>query len=497
MTITEDLPLLKPLKGLNLNHTRGEGSLPLNSIKIPFRLRDDTAETRAYISTKLTPSIAEQALAQPIGVQFIEGVPHLIFGWCRLQAFRELKHETIPYVTRENMSEDDRLSLELEENIIRRDMTWQEICLSVQRVHELKIKTASKDQRRWGIRQTGHLLGVSSGYVQQAKIIAEEIQRKNCYVLEAPNITAAINKLRALKQDQAAAELARRHNVITQTTPALKPQKVAKQSGPAPSPEHPSPIQTPQRCSLNEHAKQERVVDLSWLMKGDCLEWFKTAEPESVDLVYTDIPYAIDMNDVEDHVNSERVKDEHNVEENLAQMPRFIEGAYKVLKPDTFLLFWMDLCCWELLKTLGEKAGFTVQPWPIVWHKTHTCKNKSAGTWWTKNIEYVMVMRKGQATLRNPQASCLKASDGAPERKMQANPFAKPFEFSKWLLDPIIYPGMKVLDCYAGEGSIVRALLNLGCQPIAIEKKDIHFNRLLQHVKEYYIGTTHGGVKFV
>ena len=58
------------------------------------------------------------------------------------------------------------------------------------------------------------------------------------------------------------------------------------------------------------------------------------------------------------------------------------------------------------------------------------------------------------------------------QRQTQRNPFAKPFAVSKEVIGAVCIPGDVVVDCYAGEGSLVRCALNMGMQIRAIEKKE-------------------------
>ena len=47
------------------------------------------------------------------------------------------------------------------------------------------------------------------------------------------------------------------------------------------------------------------------------------------------------------------------------------------------------------------------------------------------------------------------------EKRRQKNPFAKPFEANKWMLESFAHVGQTVLDPYAGGGSIARTGISL------------------------------------
>lgn len=487
-----------------LTHATAAGLIAISDLVIEDRIRTDSFEIRTKIAEHLAPSIAEFGLIHPITVERLpDGRLKLIAGWCRTQAFLLLKQTHISYCFVENLKDGDAEAMEIEENIRRHSMSWQDECLGIRKVHLVYTRKAHLRSKRWGKAQTGHLLNYSAAYMSDCLVIAELLEKGDKEILSAPHYSAAQKVLSKRAEDKIAAELIKRNNSITTVA-----RKISRASGPISTS---SPNDTPSLLSLldllspslskplkkNEGPHEIHEVALSKILFHTKNElWFDQRADESIDLIYTDIPYGIDMEDL-DIADLERVEEEHDVEENVEQMPVFLRNAYRVLKNDSFLLFWMDLKHWEKLTKWGQDVGFVVQEYPLVWIKTHECKNRAAHCKWTKAIEYVMVMRKGKPALKTPQLTNYLACSGKAERKLQMNPFAKPFEFTKWLLEPVMLPGMTVLDCYAGEGSLVRALLNLGANVIALEKKANHFNRLTEHVKQHFKNTLQGEIHFV
>lgn len=500
-------------------HSLACGLLPLTSIIIPPRLREDTADIRIKIESDLAPSIQNHGLIHPITLaehELIEGKNHLgdtissqfslIAGWSRLTAFSLLGYPEIPYNIRTSIPEHERLALELEENIRRNEMPWRDIILAIRLTHRAKRAAASVDHVKWGQSQTGFLIGQSAGYVSEAIMFADLIIAGDKEIASASSHWDARRILTQRKEDEAKAKLALIHTRNVGAARSIIKQKEVPSSSSSPDLSDllaptPSSIETlsasnSESVTTVELSKMLFNMDTVYPQSDGSPSWFDQAEPESVDLVYTDHPFGIDMDDL-DLVQQDRIEEAHGVEENLEQMPLFLKGSFKVLKKDGYLLFWCDLCHWEKLISWAEEAGFQVQPYPIVWIKTHSCKNKAAQAWWTKAVEYVMVCRKGKPTLSIPQKVNYYACSGYAERKSQNNPFSKPFEFSKWLLEPLIIPGMTVLDCYAGAGSLVRACIRLGCKVVAVEKEVHHFNDMLESVKETFEETVQGKIDFV
>jgi DNA modification methylase len=534
----------------SLLHTEGSASASVLSILVDERLRTDDAEIRIRIEEDLVPSIAEVGLIQPIilerlpasraGVNINGEAIHsdllLIAGWSRLAAFSLLKYSTIPYNFRENTPEHIRDEIELEENIRRNEMSWQDIALSIRKIHFKRVsltaefnkgKSKSEQMKPWGQRATGSLLNVALGDVSEALLLAEYLKKGDPEITAAANPFAARNVLLTRREDEIAKNLAKKQSNNTNSLKkAVKPQHRVVRT---PADERPKGIaETPPVRTLNPTVEPapKIEIDLSHMLYNlDSIydqpdgspPFLARLEPESVDLIYVDPPFGIDMEDLEGRKDIERVAAAHDVGENLDQMEVFFEHAYRVLKDRSYFLQWCDMKNWDKFagrmtrqkdKATGnvvwkhekgwlEKAGFTVCPYPMIWHKAHACKNQAAGVWPTKSYEYVCVARKGKANLLKPIPDSVFRCSGTSERKLQANPFAKPFEFTKWLLDYFVRPGSVVLDCYAGEGSIVRALLNLGMTVIACEKEETHYNRLVEHVKKHFKALHGDEVEFI
>jgi len=494
----------------SITHTTAAGEVSLSSLIISSRVREDIPSVREYISSRLAPSIAARGLIQPIIVKShdlpIEGVNaygdqckshyELVAGWCRTQAFVLLGHTSIPYCFRSDLPEHELRALELEENTARLEMTWQDRVLAMSEIYRLKKLAHADDAEHYGFRQAGDELNVAAGYINEMVTIAKLIRAGDKDVIACDSVYS-VRKLMALRKEDA---IQSRLQAITRDAITKVKKQISTPFNNFNTTHKPLPLPSGSKSEplKNKVGDEKHRVELSSMLYNmDCHEWFDKAQAECIDLVYTDIPFGINMEDLAEMGNIDRVRFEHDVDENLSQMPRFLAGAYKVLKDKSYLLFWYDLAHHEKLLQWAEDVGFSVEPYPLMWLKTHGCKNKAAHCWFTKATEYVMVCRKGTATLKHPMNVNYFAASGDAERKMQANPFSKPFAFSQWALEPILHPGMTVLDCYAGEGSLLRAVLNLGGRIIGVEKSELHFPRLEEHVRNFFKETFNNNVEFV
>lgn len=233
------------------------------------------------------------------------------------------------------------------------------------------------------------------------------------------------------------------------------------------------------------------------LFLGDSVNDIMPRMPDAcMDHIVTDIPYGIDMDNLQGMKNIERVEKEHDVAENVGLMQAFLVQAFRLLKPGGFCVFWCDLDHWEKLQTWANAAGFRVQRWPLIWCKDHPCRNNAAGYNFTKTEEYAMVCCKEGSVLQSPQRTSRVHADGSIERKHYMNPFAKPFKVWQFIFDAIAFKGQTVLDPFAGEMSSCRAAVLLGLQPFAIELNPAHYNAGIEQVKSAYQMLTSNQVSF-
>lgn len=461
----------------------------------------------------LIDSIRSIGLIQPIILERrLDDTYHVLAGRRRFAALTLAGHTDLfegatcdpsrpGFVFQENLTEDQRLEIEHDENVQRLNMKWHEEVLLVYRVHRAKERTAAANFEVWGMRQTGRLVNMSLGSVSNIITIAERLLAGDKEIQQSEGVLDALRILFLRQEDLASKRLAQLAGVspspgnllsdleVSLSTPATG-SIIERDPKAPPRPEHES--LTP---------KGKMTIKLSErLFLGDCVEGPDPILPkwpaECFDHIVTDIPYAIDTENMEDMVNLERVKNEHGVEANVQMMPKFLEQAYRLLKTGGFCVFWYDLDHHEKLQQWAIDVGFRVQRWPLVWVKKHRCKNSAAGFNFTKATEVAMVMRKGLSTLAQPQTVNYIEADGSVERKMYANPFAKPFAVWEFIYKAIAIPGQRVLDPYAGEMSACRAAVICGLQPFAIELKENHYYKGIEQVKSAYNVLCAGNVAF-
>jgi DNA modification methylase/ParB-like chromosome segregation protein Spo0J len=485
----------------------------ISDVIVSDRQRIDHSDTDG-----LKASLAEFGTIQPIVLEKLsDGSFRLIAGGRRLHFLRELAHTRLyhgsvyvpdrpGYVFGEELTEEQLTLLEQEENLRRKQMTWQEDCLAIYKIHRLRAARGNPDGGRWTREATGRLMKLSLGSVSNLLWAASELQKPDSPLWKMDGITEALQWKLQKEQERYEAELARRHvensrhvaeqfslpNVLTDSPlpDPIEQQKLdARQqylSNPLNDPDAFESYWEERQVRLREPAK---IYLSNRLFRANALDFLRD-RPGMFDHIITDPPYAIDMDNLEQvnvgMTNIDSVRHTHDVAKNLELLYSLFPLAYSSLKPNGFLILWCDQEVWQQLFDWATKAGFKVQRWPITWVKTHQCQNTAAAFNFTKTTEIAMVCRKGNAQMiqLNTPSHIIASHDDF--KSSMDHPFVKPFAVWEHLLNAVSIKGQLICDPFCGEGSAILSMLRLERTYFGCELDPVHYNKLLENVKREY-----------
>lgn len=485
---------------VKLNALKGAEYFPIKDIIVGKRLREDTPVIKAKVE-ELAKSLRLMGPIQPL---VLDDKNNLIDGGCRYQAYTLLGQESVPVVRRLKVTAQKKLMLEIEANFQRSDLTWKEKVIGIGQIHAMKTEEAEEAGEKWGERATGSMVGQSLANVNNALQVYPWLLKGDEEICKADSLKDAILVLAERKRNAAIAYRlaiapATPQNPLISPNPSgivsVKP-VVFELGKPGDKPLEIPVIKRPQQPSPNQPLKH---VDLSKsLFNADCVSWMLSSPKDSVDVIVTDIPYGVDLANMEDIVNIDMMKSTHQINENLELMPKFLQAAYHILRPNSYLYFFYALQHHEKLRDWGKEAGFNVVDWPLLWLKPHSCKNNAPQCNPTKSFEPCFVMKKGSPVLQTRMIKCHLEVDGMPDKKQQSNPFAKPLVWlSEMIFKPLgLQPGSICLDPFAGEGSIWSAALLHNLQPIGVEIDEDRFPALVNRAQRLYKDVLNTAVDF-
>ena len=216
------------------------------------------------------------------------------------------------------------------------------------------------------------------------------------------------------------------------------------------------------------------------LTQLDAVEWLRSLDGESVDLVITDPPYE----SLEKHRaigTTTRLKhskassnDWFRIFPNARFEELFVE-LWRVLRRDTHFYLFCDPETAFVAKPIAERVGFKFWK-PLVWEK----KIFGMGYHYRAQYEFVLFFEKGKRKLANlgisDVISCKRIIGGYPAEK--------PAAVSEVLVKQSSEPGMLVIDPFTGSGSVgvaaVRNRRNFAGNDVCAEAIEIARTRLVE-----------------
>jgi site-specific DNA-methyltransferase (adenine-specific) len=190
----------------------------------------------------------------------------------------------------------------------------------------------------------------------------------------------------------------------------------------------------------------------------DAVEWLRTLQSASVDLIVTDPPYE----SLEKHRavgTTTRLKhskassnDWFSIFPN-SRFPEFFAEAYRVLAKNRHFYLFCDPETMFVAKPAAERAGFKFWK-PLVWDK----KIFGMGYHYRSRYEFVLFFEKGKRKLAD-----LGVPDIIDEPRIRGEyPAQKPVRVAEVLIGQSTNDGELVIDPFMGSGSTGCAALSLG-----------------------------------
>ncbi len=376
--------------------------------------------------TDLANSILTVGLLHPIVVRETETGFVLVAGERRLRAMETLwvmgegvrhngiayNENEVPYVTLGELSPLEAEEAELDENLKRRDLTWQERAEALGRLHQLRIAQATQAGETHAIADTLREIETADyGTDRQTLLLADH--------LDNPLVASAKSPKDAFK-------------VLKRAEDRERSEKLAAQVGE----------------NFNSSAHQ--------LHHGDCLEWLKSCPDNTFDVILTDPPYGINAQSFGDGggkmVNSVHQYDD-SPEAWLKLMTDFCPAIYRAAKPEAHAYIFCDFDHFHELKNLMETAGWYVFRTPLIIHKLGSGRVPRPEHGPRRQWELCLYAIKGDKCVTGIFSDVISC-------KLEENlthGANKPVELFVDLLRRSVRPGDQVLDAFAGSGTIFPA----------------------------------------
>lgn len=194
------------------------------------------------------------------------------------------------------------------------------------------------------------------------------------------------------------------------------------------------------------------VAPVPEITRADAVDWLRSLEPKSVDLVITDIAYE-SLEKHRDVGTTTRLKNDWFPIFPNSRMPALFAALYRVMKPNTHLYFWCDSETMFVAKPIAEAAGFTFWK-PLIFDKEAI----GMGYHYRATYEFILFFEKGHRNLVDKSIPDLLTH----KRIRGKYPTEKPEDLARILVRQSSVHGDLVVDPFAGSGSFGAAAIREG-----------------------------------
>lgn len=299
-------------------------SFEIDSITVNREERQRRAIDPAYIS-ELADSIRRLGLINPI---VISRANELVAGECRLSACALLGWTHIPGQYTDEVDAAHLRAIELEENIKRQALPWEDECRAILEFHNLHVA----EEPTWNQVSTSKALGIDPSTVTNKIQVAKELIKGNSKVLAAPRFSTAkgiVSRAESRAQEQAIESL---------------------RGGKKPSaPDDESPILT-----------------------ADFLEWSKTYTGPKFNFVHCDFPFGIGADKNQQGGAVETHGGYNDTEEHYWNLCSGLADFITDHAADSVhIMFWFSMHFYNNTRQFfADTCNISFDPFPLIWQKS-------------------------------------------------------------------------------------------------------------------------------
>lgn len=393
---------------------------------------------------ELATSIERSGLIHPITIRRdAGGRPVLVAGECRSEAIEwlwnlggqvrcagiEFPEGILPCIDLKNLDPIDAFEIELEENIRRQDLSWQDRATATSQLFELrKLQAQKRGEPQPTVKDIAKELkgeDVTGGLqddVRKEIIISKYLGDKD--VSNAKSVKEAFKIIKRKEDLQRSADLGRSVGAT---------------------------------FSSADHK----------LFKGDCLTILKALPDTSFDVILTDPPYGIDAQDYND--SGGKTHGGHFYDDTpltfRTLMFEFIPETFRVTKPQAHLYMFCDIEHFHFLRDTVEKAGWNPFRTPFIAVNPTAMRAPWPDQGPQRKWQMILYAVKGDKHVNQLRPDVLVyPSDDNLNHHAQ-----KPVALYQDLLARSCNPGDSVIDPFCGTGTIFIAAHELKVRATGIE----------------------------
>jgi ParB/RepB/Spo0J family partition protein len=354
----------------------------------------------------------------------------LVAGERRYTALGQLGHTHVPVQYTDELEPTALHILELEENIKREDIAWQDWARAVDRYFEMR---KAQDPQYNGTKCANEL-NMSQSKLSQAFLVAKELKGGNKRVESQDLYSTAVN-------------VARRETDRRNTS------------------------------NVAIHMDGKTAEELKSVREAPLLNvafetWLETYSGPRFNLIHCDFPYGIGMHD-SDQGAASKFGEYHDDEDVYWTCLSTLQSAMeRVVEDSAHLMFWFSMEYYHETIQRLEAMGWRVNSHPLVWHKSDNVGILSDPRRGPRRVyETCLFAARGDRFVVRPVSNVFQAPGGNKEIHMNE----KPVSMLKYFMGMFCDEYSTVLDPTAGSANALKAAESLGSTRVLGLERDTEF----------------------
>lgn len=393
---------------------------------------------------ELADSISRLGLINPIVITR-EGV--LVAGERRLTACKQLGWMEIPVQYVDQLDPLHLHLIELEENIKRVDLTWQEETDAVAKYHELQKEL----NPGWAVTDTASSIGMTERFVRERLLVSEAIVDNLKGIASADTFSVARGLAKRARE---------RMKASTLTTVIAPPIKVVSPEG------------------------EVRVVEATSAPKKDrrlslLNDSFLTFESEmQFNFIHCDFPYGVSVGDTVGYSGAKFLGQYTDTPDVYFDLLYKLISA-KFIAESAHLMFWFSMQHYSSTVEILQDNGWRVHPFPLIWHKTDNSGILADKDRWPRHIyETALMASRGDRKIVRAVSDTI----GAPIA-LQHHTSEKPKRVLEHFFRMFVDSSTVMLDPTAGSANSLIVGESSGAQfSLGLELNEEFYKRALANI---------------
>lgn len=390
----------------------------------------------------LATSISQLGILNPLIVlPHLDGRFEIKAGERRFEAAKLASLDSVPCRFLEELPQSTIWLLELEENLRRENLSWQDEAAAIVRYHNI----CKESDPAWTQAKTAEAISLTPDRVNRSFTIVSMLS--DPVVRESGSFNSAYNTCQRKLSRAVEAEL---DQIDSSEEEEVEVEPLAQlQSDPSLPPEPPRIILSPSDS----------------ILCADFHEWAKTYSGPRFNFLHCDFPYGIGWDKAKKQ-SSTFVAHEGAYEDSPDTFWNLVETLLsnkdRLIAQSAHIMFWFSMKYYDAIKTRFESAGFYVDPFPLIWHRSDNSGILPDPTRGPRRVyETALLMSLGDRKIVRSTSNLF----AFPNEK-ETHQSEKPQPVLERFFSMFIDDSTSLLDPTCGSGTALRAAEKLGARHV-------------------------------